>query len=477
MMMNENIFRICGGLLLSVVMFSRIALCAANETHVGSVSELEAALAKAKPGDVLVLQDGTYDQACQLSAKGTNANPIIVRPQSLGGVVFRQPVSIQAEFLSFVGFRFSDHGALSVRQSHGCRISRCHMNNLQPPKWLTVDAQSRQIEIDHCLFENKENNRTKTNGCQMVQFQLSNTGEAHHIHHNHFRDVPKGGSGNGFETLQLISRGNPRDPGKGNTGNVIENNLFERCDGEAEIISVKSNGNLIRGNTFRACDGAVVLRHGHANIVSGNWFIGNDKPGSGGVRLQGQDQVVINNYFERLAGFGVAMMSGTDDQFYVRVERALVAHNTFVNCARAFFIGLKHSRYPQGTFPRECTILNNLLHQDAEGSLVEFVNKEEPELWNWSGNFVQGTAGIPARDGLMVGASGLEKGDTGLRLPTAGTPSAPLPKGLSPLLNADIAGTPRPDTATVGAVQFTGKPLRKGPLNAADVGPAALAFP
>jgi hypothetical protein len=34
------------------------------------------------------------------------------------------------------------------------------------------------------------------------------------------------------------------------------------------------------------------------------------------VRPQGQDQVVINNYFDSLTGFGLAMMDGTADAAY-----------------------------------------------------------------------------------------------------------------------------------------------------------------
>ena len=42
---------------------------------------------------------------------------------------------------------------------------------------------------------------------------------------------------------------------------VIKNNFFEHCDGETEIISIKSCGNVVRNNVFKECQGAVVLRH------------------------------------------------------------------------------------------------------------------------------------------------------------------------------------------------------------------------
>ena len=152
-----------------------------------------------------------------------------------------------------------------------------------------------------------------------MQIYVRNQGERHHIHHNHFVDIPEG---NGYETLQLITEGNPWDPEPGHCGTLIEYNLFERCNGEGEIISVKSNGNLLRRNTFRDCRGALVLRHGDDNVVSENFFWGEGEHRAGGVRLQGTDQVVVNNLFHSLNAFGVGMMDGASDDLYVRVERA-----------------------------------------------------------------------------------------------------------------------------------------------------------
>jgi poly(beta-D-mannuronate) lyase len=248
---------------------------------------------------------------------------------------------------------------------------------------------------------------------------------------------------------------------------VIEYNLFERCDGESEIISVKSNGNHLRGNTFSNCRGELVLRHGHRNVMNGNWFLG----GSGGVRLQGKDQVVVNNYFDRLSGAGVTMMDGTEDEFYSRVERALVAHNTFVNCRHAFHIGLNHSKYPDGTAPRDCTIANNIFYQekDAKNGLITFVKNQEPEKWTWQGNIYHGVLGISPRTGLQQ-SSAFSKRNGEFLLPTAQTLTA-LRTGMKPNeLVVDLAGNARPENGTVGAFQYDTKQNGAKPLGAKDVG-------
>jgi poly(beta-D-mannuronate) lyase len=434
---------------------------------VNSIKELQEAVAEAADGATILLKNGQYHEPCVLKGKGSKGRPIVVRAETMGKVELQNQITLEGEYLSLIGFRFSDKGGITVKNGSGCRVSRCHMNNLEGSQWLRVDSKSKGIEIDHCLFEKKENNREKDKGCQLMRIEVTNNKESHHIHHNHFRDIPKGKNGNGYETIQLITHGNPTDPAGGDTGNVVEYNLFERCDGESEIVSVKSSGNLLRGNTFSNCRGELVLRHGHRNVVTGNWFLG----GSGGVRLQGQDQVVVNNYFDRLSGPGLAMMDGTADGFYMRVERALVAHNTFVNCGHAFHIGLNHSKYPDGTAPRSCTIANNIFYQekDAENGLITFVKDQEPEEWTWQGNIYQGVLGIAPRRGLQQStALSQKKGE--LLLPTAQTITA-LRVGLKPNeLAFDLAGKARPENGTVGAFQYDIMQNRAKHLGAEDVG-------
>lgn len=433
-------------------------------TTVTSIKELQETVAKAKAGTTILLKKGTYNEPCHLKGKGSQGLPIVIRAETLVGVELLNQLTLGGEHLSLIGFRFKDNGGIAVKNGISCRISRCYMNNLKAAQWLRVDTKSRSIEIDRCLFDKKENNREKDRDCQLMRIEVTNQKESHHIHHNHFRDIPKGKTGNGYETIQLISRGNPKE---GETGNVIESNLFERCDGESEIVSVKSNGNLLRGNTFSQCRGELVLRIGHRNVVTGNWFLG----GSGGVRLQGTDQVVINNYFDGLSGPALAMMDGTADEFYSRVERALVAHNTFVNCGYAFQIGLNHSNYPEGTAPKDCTIANNIFYQEkgAKNGLIAFVKNQEPEKWTWQGNIYQGVLGIAPRTGLQQSSAFSKR--TGERLlPNAQTLTA-LRTGMNTNeLAIDLAGNARPENGTVGAFQYDMKQNKAKPLGAEDVG-------
>jgi hypothetical protein len=62
---------------------------------VTTMKALRKAVSEAKPGDVITLADGNYDQGCKLIGKGTSDKPIVVRAQTLGQVGISKPVTIQ----------------------------------------------------------------------------------------------------------------------------------------------------------------------------------------------------------------------------------------------------------------------------------------------------------------------------------------------------------------------------------------------
>jgi poly(beta-D-mannuronate) lyase len=310
-----------------------------------------------------------------------------------------------------------------------------------------------------------------------MQIVVRNQGEKHHIHHNHFIDIPEGKSSNGYETVQLITERNPFDPDPGACGTVIEYNLFERCNGEAEVISVKSNGNTLRRNTFRDCRGGLVLRHGDSNTVSESFFLGDNEPRAGGVRLQGEDQIVINNTFRSLKAYGVSMMDGTPDDLYIRTQRALIAFNTFAGCSPALVVGLNHSKHPNGTPPKDCVIANNAFilstsdTPDSDLKTVRLVQNDEPVNWTWEGNITDGDLGMSARDGIKIGRPELDYLPNGIVTPAETSELIGNAEGNYPNITTDALGHSRGDRKTIGCVEFPAQLEDGGPLTAADVGP------
>lgn len=448
-----------------------------NTTEVKSAGELHKAFSLAKPGDVIILEDGVFsDSAIQISGKGTATQPIKIKAKNIEKAILTVPVKIDGEFLSVEGIRFSEKGNLEI-SGKNCRISRCTWSDAKSGKWIRVLAGSSQIEIDHNLFENKTNNRELDRNCQLIQIVVRNENERHHIHHNLFREIPKGKTGNGFETLQLITENNPFDPPGGHSNSIIEDNLFIRCNGESEIISVKSNGNIIRRNTFRACAGSLVLRHGDDNVVTGNFFFGDGEKNSGGVRIQGTDQIVANNYFDGLGQLSLGMMDGTPDNLYIRVERAQILFNSFINCPKNLVIGMNHSSHPNGTVPKDCQIVGNLFYFDKPDkpiNFIEYVQNDQPENWIWEGNVAYGAPVLKEIKGFQKVEPQLKFQENGLVVPTSKTPEILKLPDADKKIQFDLFGQQWKINRSVGAIQFPLHTTSFGILNEEKVGPRAF---
>lgn len=127
---------------------------------------------------------------------------------------------------------------------------------------------------------------------------------------------------------------------------LVEDNIFDQCDGEIEIILVKSLYNTIRRNLFYESDGMLTLRHGNYNTVRDNFFIGNGKKNAGGVRIIGEHHTVSNDYMQGLRGTGImsaiSIMNTVENpklNEYWIVKNAVIDSNIIIDCSEAFVIG------------------------------------------------------------------------------------------------------------------------------------------
>lgn len=469
MIINRIIYQIY--LILTILFLIAATGCSNRKKEVSSMKELKEILENIEPGTEILLADGYYRGEIYIDPEITaNEMPIVIRAKNKGKAVIDSTMILKGNSITLTGFTIEKMGNIVI-DGTGCRLSRCTFSDSKAKKWIRVIPGSMKAEIDHNRFENKTNNRTEDSGCQLIQVKVLNKNERHYIHHNHFADIPQG-SGNGFETLQLITNDNPFDPPPGACNTLIENNLFVRCNGEAEIISVKSNGNILRGNTFRACKGSLVLRHGDSNTVVQNYFFGDGEPGSGGVRMQGTDQIVANNYFFGLEKFGLGMMDGTPDDLYIRVERAKILFNSFIDCNNTFEIGLNHSRHPNGTPPKDCTIAGNIFYSGKNQPFFTFVQGDQPENWSWINNLAFGEQRMIIKEGILVENPELELGNDKLALPTDNTPSVKIENVDDRWLDTDLFNQERGPEKTLGAIQY---PIVKvsGMLTEEMVGPDA----
>ncbi|QNK64429.1 TonB-dependent receptor [Pedobacter sp. PAMC26386] len=325
----------------------------ANSILVNTPEELMTAVSKAKPGDIILLKDKEWHNAALLlQANGTAAQPITIMAQTPGGVVFTGQSYLQLggaylviKNLHFkngytpkreiIAFRINDE----ILANH-CRVTGIVIENYSQPErfkadtWVTFYGQNNRI--DHSTFVDKLN----LGPTIIAELNDERSQKNYHsIDSNYFKGRSRLGS-NGGETIRIgVSRYSLTA-----SRTLITRNLFERCNGEVEIVSIKSGENNVCFNTFLECEGGLVLRHGSDNIVEGNFFIGNNKPFTGGVRVINPRQKVFNNVFYQLQGDNfrapLSVVNGVPNSLinrYYQVKDALIERNTFLDCANILF--------------------------------------------------------------------------------------------------------------------------------------------
>ncbi len=462
-----------------------LSVCVACSSHAGEVlvhnaDELEAAMESAQPGDTVVMADGVWtDAELVFAGKGIEESPITLRPQTPGGVTLTgSRLSISGDWLVAYGLHFKqgqpteiDH-VVQFRGPLGdatnCRLTNTQISHYNPEdpatRYFWVSLYGQNNRVDHCRFVGQNHS-----GVTVVAW-LDGSEARHRIDHNHFLDRPPG-DGNGFETLRLGTS----EFHDTNAHIVVEHNLFERIDGEMEIISNKCNDNVFRYNTFSESQGTLTLRHGHRATVDGNFFLGRGKDRTGGVRVIGEDHVVTNNYFAGLDDRAdgaislTAAIENTPANGYQHVKNALIAHNTIVDVrGAAITLDWGYGERNRTLLPQGVKIIGNLI-QSEHAPLFE---GQEGEGWTWQNNIAYGSElGISARQGIAQTDPLLVQDDTGLWRPDPASPA--IDGGSSAAtIGHDMDGQARADACDIGADERSDEPITRGPLTPADVGPS-----
>lgn len=444
---------------------SRAAAVPYATTTVSSLSALQTALNGAAPGDRIVLANGSYSASTsiKISKSGTSTAPITVAAAKVGGVTISGKAGFSFGTVSNVvisGFVFTHGGGLSVPSTaNHIQITR---NSFQMPGaqeyWLTVAGD--EVQIDHNNFEHKS---TIGNFIEVVGPGSSGMAQRTWIHHNYFLDQSYTGA-NGGESIRVGLSGRQHSSAKA----IIEDNLFEQCDGDLEIVSVKSTDDIVRYNTVRNSKGTITLRHGWNNRVEGNYLIGN----ATGIRVFGNNQVVVNNVVENSTGQALEIGGGevrddtTSDTDHDAVDHALVAFNTFVgDTSSPIQLGDGGKAYQ----PNDVTVADNVV--TGSGSAVSL--KGGSSL-HYSGNMLSGVSGggMPS-SGYTSANPKLVADSAGLYRLSAGSPAIGAAIGSYPQVTVDMDGQARTGTFDIGADQLNGSgPLRE-PLTTGGVGPTA----
>ena len=341
----------------------------AADIFVRDVAEFDAGLKLAQPGDTLILADGEWrDADLRLRGVGKASAPIVLRAQTPGKVVLtgKSRLRIGGEYLVARDLLWRDtaaqDGTVSFRldskslAAH-CRLEQCAILGDLPDqerKWVSVYGVDNVVE--RCRFEGKQSRGT------LLVVWLPAEAPQHHVRGNFFGPRARLGK-NGGEIIRV----GDSDTSLQKALCDVSQNYFYRCDGEAEIISNKSCGNMYTANAFVGCSGALTLRHGNDCFVAFNFFYGDDRKGTGGVRVIGEGHEVNGNWFVGLTGddtrAALCLMNGLVDSppnGYFQVRRALVKANRFLDCKETFVVGnADEDQQRQTLAPDQCELIDN----------------------------------------------------------------------------------------------------------------------
>lgn len=373
---------------------------------------LQKAIETAEPGAVIVLANGIWkDVQIKFTGNGTPDNPIILKAETAGKVFLEGQSDLkfggtylEVHDLFFRNGQTPSNAVITFKIDNNQIASHCRVSNtvIEDYNQLSRDRKDHWVEfwgrhnqIDHCYLAGKSNEgptlRVDIKGRQSIN-------NYHQIVNNYFGPRPRKGGPKG-ETIQIGDSGTSMSPSYTN----ISNNLFDRCNGEVEVISSKTNFNEFRNNVFYKCEGSLVTRHGNYCIVDGNIFIGDGTANIGGVRLINTGHWVTNNYFYNLSGkefrSPLAVMNGIPKSplnRYNQVTDVVVAHNTWVNCEAPLQFGVGTNISQKDVLPKSeirsarpirTVVANNLIYNE-KGDKTPIVAHDKIDGVNFKYNLI-----------------------------------------------------------------------------------------
>lgn len=416
----------------SLLIFLSAATCKAHGIKVKNLAEFNKAVKNAKPGSSIILANGVWKNVELIfSAKGTKNAPITLTVETKGKVTLegQSDIKIAGEYLVVEGLVFKNgytpiEAVIAFRKNdkelcNNCRVTECVIDNFSNPERFEsdywVEIYGKNNRFDHNYLTGKSNQGVTLAVRLLTQESRENN---HQIDHNYFGHRPVLGS-NGGETIRIGTSFFAAT----NSKTIVESNYFDHCNGEHEIVSNKSGQNIFRNNTFHECQGTLTMRHGNETLVENNYFFGNGKANTGGIRIINESQKVINNYCEGLTGYrfrgALVIMNGVPNSApnrYVQVKNSEASNNTFVNCD---YIQLAAGSDKERTAtPQSTLIANNLFYNENKADI--FTIYDDISGISFKNNLLGPNIKPFQKEGFFEKKLSFERNKDGLLMPKGG---------------------------------------------------------
>jgi len=415
----------------SVICFLLISCTESRKGIVSDLEEFKEAVANAQPGDEIIMANGIWENVELLfEGEGTNEKPIFLKAETPGKVIIsgQSNLRIAGEYLDVSGLVFKNgftptSEVISFRKNkenlaYNSRIHNCVIDNFNNPERFDADfwvmIYGRNNRFDHNTLIGKRNQ-----GVTMaVRLNAPENQENNHIiEYNYFGPRQILGS-NGGETLRIGTSHFSRTY----SNTLVRKNYFDRCNGEHEIISNKSCGNEFRDNVFFESQGTLTMRHGHHTLVENNYFLGNRKPNTGGIRIINEYQTVQKNYLYGLTGHrfrgALVIMNGVPNSPINRYNQVIDSKMNNNLVIDSDYIQLcAGSDEERSAIPIGSTFLNNAIL--GKDNLTPFTIYDDVSGIEFNGNLMNEEAELPFKDGFDKVEYQLTKNSNGLLQPNS----------------------------------------------------------
>jgi poly(beta-D-mannuronate) lyase len=450
-MMNKNIALKLAQALIVICSLSVAQTINAAEYLVADKAAYAKTMSKLQAGDTIILKNGVWlDFEIVFEGRGTAESPITLTAESKGGVILsgQSNLSLAGEYLVVSGLVFKNgftptSSIISFRKSkqvvaNHSRVTETVIDGFNNPERYSSDhwvaMYGKHNRFDHNHLQGKSNKGVTLSVIRKDEASFQNY---HKIDHNYFGPRPMLGS-NGGESLRV---GTSHHSLSGSF-TLVENNYFDRCDGEVEIISNKSGHNKFVGNVFFESRGTLTMRHGNDNLVENNVFLGNGVEHTGGIRVINKRQTIRNNYMEGLTGYrfggALVVMNGVPNSRinrYHQVEDSLIEKNSVINSEHIQLAA--GSDAERTAVPVRTTFKNNLIYNQDKHD--PFTIYDDVSGITFEGNVANDVKGLKIPRGFNNSPVTVKRAKNGLLYADAATDQvAGAPLDLTPITKEQV---------------------------------------